>query len=88
MFSGLGAVNPRGIDVPRFKQMFLLSIAEGKSRPDHWAGSAWSMLAGLNQKVVKDGNVPESAEENFAALRRIAHDVATGRLPILKGLGL
>jgi hypothetical protein len=77
-----------GIDVQRFQQMFLLSIAEGKSRPDDWAGSAWSMLAGLNQKVVKDGKVLESAEENLAELRRIAHDFATGRLPILKALGI
>jgi SAM-dependent methyltransferase len=77
-----------GIEVPRFQQMFMLSIAQGKSRSDEWAEYAWSVLAGLNQKVMKGGKVLDSPEENLAELRRIARDFATERLPVLKALGI
>jgi SAM-dependent methyltransferase len=77
-----------GLEVPRFQQMFLLSVAQGKTQPDDWAQDAWTALAAQNQKVLKDGKVLESAEENLTELRRVAREFATSRLPILKALGI
>ena len=77
-----------GLEVPRFQQIFLLSVAQGKTQPDDWAQDAWTALAAQNQKVLKDGKVLESPEENLAELRRVAREFATSRLPILKALGI
>ena len=77
-----------GIPVPRFQQLFLLSVAQGKTQPDEWAQDAWAMLASQNQKVLKDGKVLESPEENLAELRQIARAFSENRLPTLKALGI
>lgn len=77
-----------GIEVPRFQQMFLMSTGQGKSQPDEWARDAWAALTGQNQKVVKDGKVLESPEENLRELRKLAGEFAEKRLPILKALGI
>jgi hypothetical protein len=47
---------------------------------------AWQLLSAQGQRLIKDGQALESAEENLAELTRQAQAFAEQRLPLLKAL--
>lgn len=77
-----------GIVVSRFEQLFLLARSQGKKTPAEWAQFVWQILAAQNQRILKDGNTLQTAEENLAELTTQAEEFATKRLTILKALGV
>lgn len=74
------------IAVNRIEQLFLASIADGKSRLDEWVEFAWSILSAQNHRLIKDGVAIESAQDNLNELKRLAAEFSDKRLPILKEL--
>jgi hypothetical protein len=77
-----------GVGVNRFTQLFLLSIQEGKKKPEEWAQSVWEILASQGQSIIKDGKTLQGAEENLAELTAQAKTFSEKQLPILKALGI
>jgi len=75
-----------GITVSRFWQLFLLAARKGRKQPAEWAEWAWEVLAAQGQRVVKEGKVLESPEENLAELQAQAVAFAEKRLSALKAL--
>ena len=77
-----------GVTVGRFPQLFLLALQQGRKKPEEWAASAWDVLSGQGQRIVKDGKPLESAADNLAELSAQASQFAEKQLPILKALGV
>jgi hypothetical protein len=48
----------------------------------------WNVLATRNQKMVKDGKMLESRDENLAHLQDMAREFLSDELPRLQVLGL
>ena len=59
----------------RFQQLFLLARNHGKKEPSEWAHYAWKTLDAQNLKIVKEGNLLETAS-----------DFAVKCLPVLRAL--
>lgn len=57
-----------GIPVNRFQQLFLLSLQQGKKKPEDWAKDTWAILSAQGQRLLKDGQTLETAEANLAEL--------------------
>jgi hypothetical protein len=72
--------------VGRFHQLFLLSLQEGKNKPEEWAAFVAQILAEQGQWIIKDGKPFENAEAQLAELINQAKDFETKQLPILKAL--
>jgi SAM-dependent methyltransferase len=77
-------VTGAGVAVPRFHQLFLLAMQQGKKSAAEQADFAWKLAHG--QRLFKGGRRLESADENIAELNDLAGRFATKRLPILKAL--
>ena len=77
-----------GVSVGRFGQLVLSAINDGQQRPTEWAQSIWALMAARGQKLIKEGKVLDSAEENLAELTAQAQAYADKQLPILKALQL
>ena len=75
-----------GVALNRFQQLFVASIASGKKHPAEWAQAAWQVLEAQNQKLLKDGQALESAEDNLAELTQQATAFADKQLPLLRAL--
>jgi SAM-dependent methyltransferase len=75
-----------GFGVGRFHQLFLLSLQEGKDKPEEWAAFVAQILAEQGQWIIKDGKPFENAEAQLAELINQAKDFETKQLPILKAL--
>lgn len=75
-----------GIAVSRFQQLFLLSLAQGKQQPTDWAQATWPILAAQNQKLIKEGQILETSDENIAELQAQARLFAEQTLPMLKAV--
>jgi hypothetical protein len=75
-----------GIAVGRFVQLFLLSMSQGKKKPEDWAVFVDQILASQGQKIVKDGKPLETTEQQVAELTSQATEFANKQLPIMKAL--
>ncbi|PVE05021.1 class I SAM-dependent methyltransferase [Limnohabitans sp. Rim28] len=75
-----------GVAVNRFQQLFVLSMQQGKKKPEDWAKDTWAILSVQGQRLVKEGKTLESAEGNIAELTAQAQTFADKQLPILKAL--
>jgi hypothetical protein len=75
-----------GQTLERVDMLFLLALGQGKKQPDEWARSAWQILRVQGHKLVKEGKVLNTAEENIAELQARAQAFATKSLPVLKAL--
>lgn len=75
-----------GVNVNRFQQLFLLSIAQGKKQPAEWAQFVWQILAAQGQKLLKEGKALETDADNLTELTEQARAFAEKQLPILKAL--
>lgn len=81
-------VSGGGIPVGRFQQLFMLAITNGKKESTEWALFAWEFLSRQGQRLVKEGQALESAEENLMELKVLAREFEIKRIPILRKLGL
>ncbi len=79
-------VTAGGVGARRFLQLFLMSLREGKKKPEEWAADVWRILTIQGQKIVKEGKTLETPEENLAELQAQAVIFAEKQLPILKAL--
>lgn len=75
-----------GISVPRFSQLFLLALSEGRKTAEDCAAYAWQVLSAQGQLIVKEGNTLRTPEENLAELRPQAETFLTKQLPVLRTL--
>ncbi|MCX6179070.1 MAG: methyltransferase regulatory domain-containing protein [Chlorobiales bacterium] len=75
-----------GLAVGRFQQLFLLAISQGKKQSPEWAQFVLQILGVQGQKIIKDGKMLESPEENLAELTDQARTFAEKQLPLLKAL--
>jgi hypothetical protein len=73
------------IDMDRIGQLFLLAARE--RAPDR-ARFVWNILKIQDQKIVKDGKVLDTEEENLAGLAERAHLCAEKTAPVLAKLGI
>jgi hypothetical protein len=77
-----------GVPVDRMQQLFLLSLARGRTEPAEWAQDAWQVLAAQGQRLLREGKAIEGSEENLAVVAAQAQTFAQKRLPVLKALGI
>lgn len=77
-----------GVPATRLQQIFLLARASGLAGAAEWGAFAWNILAAQNQRLIKDGKLLETSEENLAEIQLQAQSFATGRLPLLTALGI
>ncbi|NKN32891.1 class I SAM-dependent methyltransferase [Marichromatium bheemlicum] len=77
-----------GILVPRFQQLFLLARRHGHRQPAQWAQFAWSLLSSQGQRILRDGQALESAEENLSELTAQAERFAERQLAVCEALQL
>ncbi|WP_333876557.1 class I SAM-dependent methyltransferase [Methylobacter sp.] len=75
-----------GFSVGLNQQLFLLSTQQGGSSAVELAQSVWQILASQGRRLIHQGNVLESAEENIAELTSQAAEFLEYQLPILKAL--
>jgi hypothetical protein len=75
-----------GVTVSRFQQLFMLAISQGKKHPADWALFSWGILETQGQKILADGKILNTTEENLAELNAEALSFANKQLPILKAL--
>jgi len=75
-----------GVMVGRFQQLFLLAMQQGKKKPEEWAAFVAQILAVQGQKIVKEGQPLETAEEQLTELNSQASEFAVKILPIFKSL--
>lgn len=75
-----------GINVGRFQQLFLLARQSGHKQPKELAGFVWDILEKQGQRIIKENETLQSAEENIAELVSQAQLFVDKQLPILKAL--
>ncbi len=75
-----------GVGVSRFEQLFLLSIKQGKKQPAEWAHQVWQLLGSQGERLVVEGKILETGDENLAELTRQAEAFAEKSLVVLKAL--
>ncbi len=75
-----------GVPINRFQQLFLLSMQQGKKQAADWAKDTWAILSAQGQRLLKEGQTLETAEDNMAELTAQAQVFAEKQLPILKAL--
>lgn len=79
-------VSGGGHTVGRFQQLFLMSLAEGGKTSQDWANFTWRLIAAQGQKLLKEGKVLETEEENLAELKAQAAEFGEKHLPVLRSL--
>lgn len=75
-----------GVVVERFQQLFVLAMQQGKKKPEDWAAFVSQILDAQGQKMVKEGKLLETPEEQLVELTTQAHEFEIKQLPILKAL--
>jgi len=75
-----------GFAVGRFTQLFLLAIKEGHLGSGRWAKYVWDILSAQGQKIIKDGQVLSTEQENLAELASQAQEFERKVLPVLRAL--
>jgi len=74
-----------GVQVDRFDQLFLLAKLNNQTEAVNFV---WQILLSQNQRMIRDGKLLQTAEENIADLTERFTTYTTKRLPILKQLGI
>jgi hypothetical protein len=77
-----------GVFVPRFHQLFILALHQGKTSELEQATFIWELLTNQGQGIMKEGRTLETPEENIAELTEMARQFAAKRRPRLTGLGV
>jgi PAS domain-containing protein len=90
-------VTAGGVSVSWFEQLFLTGYLQtsspnsaqahaGDNHVERCAAHAWTVLRAQGQKVLKDGSVLATDEENLSELRSQAQRFLERRLPVLRAL--
>jgi hypothetical protein len=90
-------VTAGGVSVSWFEQLFLTGYLQtsspnsaqahaGDNQVERCAAHAWTVLRAQGQKVLKDGSVLATDEENLSELRSQAQRFLERRLPVLRAL--
>ncbi|PZP61741.1 MAG: methyltransferase [Delftia acidovorans] len=74
------------VPVARFPQLFCQAIKNGRKATDDWVNFVWSILDSQGQKIVKDGILLETEQQNRDELSAQASEFSTNQLPVLKAL--
>ncbi len=74
------------LGVPRFSQLFVEAVQQGKKSADDLAKHVWAILAGQGQAIVKEGKALEGEAANVAELKGQASAFLEKQLPLLKAL--
>jgi SAM-dependent methyltransferase len=77
-----------GVPVSRFHMLFLGARGDGAATPAAWAQAAWLVLLQHNQRLMRDNQPIDSAEDNVAELTRQAETFERKALPVLQALGI
>ncbi len=77
------------VGLSRFSQLFLRARirATEPSKPEDWAREAWTVVSALGQRLMKDGQPLDTAEENIAELTIQAEEF-NDLLPLMTALGI
>lgn len=75
-----------GVPINRFSQLFVLGTQAGIKHPLELAQFTWNILSAQNQKLVHEGKVLESREDNIKDLARRAELFVEKLLPMLQRL--
>ena len=76
------------VAVPRFHQLFAMSVDAGKKDPADWVRDTWALLSAQGQQIIKDGKTLTTPEQNLAELAAQAADFKQKRLALLTALGV
>lgn len=76
------------LSVSRMGQLFLLARAAGKKTPAEWAKFVSDIFTQQGQRIVKEGKVVETVEEELEELTRQAAIFGEKQLPIYKAAGI
>jgi hypothetical protein len=79
-------VTAGGVGLSRFQQLFLSARGQGHRAPPDWAQFVWQLLELQGERIIKDGSLLETSEQNLAELTMQATVFADRHLPILKAL--
>jgi SAM-dependent methyltransferase len=79
-------VTGSGIVAPRYHQLFLLAMQQGKNSPPDQAAFVWDLLYTQGQRLNKDGKRLEAPEDNLAELTRQATEFSEKHLVKYKAL--
>jgi trans-aconitate methyltransferase len=74
-----------GVQVDRFDQLFLLAQRNGQTDA---VAFVWNVLLQQNQRMIRDGKLMQTAEENIADLTERHTIFVNKRLPVLKQLDI
>jgi hypothetical protein len=77
-----------GVSIGRIQQLFLRSIARGRSAPQEWAIDIWPWMEQQGQRLMRDGKPIVTATENISELAAMGQDFAEKRLPLLDVMGV
>lgn len=77
-----------GLAVGASHQLFLNSIAAGRTTAAAWADDAWKTLHGQGRRLLKDGKRLDDPNDNIAELAVQAKEFESKRLPLLRALGI
>jgi hypothetical protein len=75
-----------GIGVPRFNQLFLMALEQGRKSTQEWADFVWHVLQQQGQMIIKEGKPLSTPQENIAELREQALAFQEKQLPVLRQL--
>lgn len=77
-----------GVSFDRISQLFLLAYSEGLREAALWADFAWQALHAQGHRLIYQGEVLQSEDENRAELQRLAQNFADKRLAIARALAI
>ncbi|PAF42950.1 class I SAM-dependent methyltransferase [Helicobacter sp. 11S03491-1] len=66
------ALTGEGVEIGRFEQLFLQSRLQGKKDPKEYAKHAWEILKVQQEKIIKEGKILQTEEENMKDLEERA----------------
>ncbi len=75
-----------GIDVNRVRQLFLLAMRNGDTRPDQWAQAAWKVVGPQARASSAGYKIAGKAYTSLEELTQRARTFADVELPVLKAL--
>ena len=77
-----------GVVVGRFAQLFLLARERGSLTAEDCAKATWKILSSQNQRLIKEGKVLETEQDNLDEIKSQVMEFEMKSLPILQSLGI
>ena len=77
-----------GVSANRINQLFMLAPGNNANSEEELAQYAWQILSSRNQRIVEDGKVLETPEENLQELKKRAEGFLAKTRPLFSALGI